>query len=722
MHLPPSAPSRHQRVRPQRWVIAFSAALIAACGASTFSSLQRAHDQALRGAGTALESMARSAETGTTRSLFEIDAMLTGIERIVASVLPTTPLDSPALKTVLSQFNAQSLSVSDILILDTTGNEVNRANPSLGRTRNDRDKAFFTAHRSAAQAGLFIGDLGSSPVDGGRTIMLSRPLMRNGVMIGVIAAEVPVVAFTDFYDAIAGNGDTRIELLLDNGALAVGRSSSGAVIGGIPASAPAVLAAAAHHQAGIIETPASAGSGETLRAFRRVPARPIVVTAARDRDEILRRWYRERKASLAEFALFASTVGGLAWLAVRSLRGGQFAAAYLRRSEARLKRKSALLQSTLESIGEGLAVFDSRGRLIARNHRFCELLDLPEDLAIGVPLSDILTCQAIRGDFGDAEPQAEVARRLEQFYRDVPTVKERVTPNGRILQIRRRGMPDGAVVSVYSDITEVKASESKLLQARSQAELANHSKSDFLANMSHELRTPLNAVIGFTEIISQELFGPVGNEKYLEYIKDVHASSLHLLSIINDVLDMSKIEAGKLELQKEDVTLQNVIVDVIRIVHERASSRGIALLSELIYEPIVIWADERAMKQIFLNLLSNAIKFSKDGGKVYIRVTTGLTDFAVIEVEDQGIGMDADEQERALQPFGQAKPATTRNYGGTGLGLPITKGLVEAHGGSLTILSRPGEGTTVRLVLPTQPASPIFAGTSAIRSDAAPVG
>ncbi len=722
MHLPPFAPSRQRRVRPQRGVIALSAALIAAYGASTLWSLQRAHDQALRTAGTALESMARSAETGTTRSLFEIDAMLIGIERIVDAVLPTTPLDGPVLKTVLDQFNAQSLSVSDILILDVSGNEVNRANAIPDHTLNDRHRAFFTAHRQGGPANLFIGDLGPGPVDGGWRIILSRPLTRKGVMLGVIAAEVPVATFTNFYNAIEANSDTRIALLLDSGALATGGSSRGAIVGGIPASAAALLAAAAHNQAGLIETRAGAGGDETLRAFRRVPARPLIVTAARDHAEILRRWYRERNASLAEFALFAWTVGGLAWLAVRSLRAGQFAAAYLRRSEAGLKRQSALLQSTLESIGEGLAVFDARERLIARNRRFCELLDMPDDLAIGAPLSEILTRQALRGDFGDAEPQAEVARRLEQFYGDVPTVKERVTPTGRILQIRRSAMPGGAVVSVYSDITEVRAGESKLLQARSQAELANHSKSEFLANMSHELRTPLNAVIGFTEIISQELFGPVANEKYLEYIKDVHASSLHLLSIINDVLDMSKIEAGKLELQKEDVTLQNVIADVIRIVHERASSRGIALVSELADEAIVIWADERAMKQIFLNLLSNAIKFSKDGGAVHIRVTTRQPDFAVIEVEDQGIGMDTDEQERALQPFGQAKPATTRNYGGTGLGLPITKGLIEAHGGTLTILSRLGEGTTVRLVLPTEAPSPVFAERSATRSDTASVG
>jgi signal transduction histidine kinase len=385
-----------------------------------------------------------------------------------------------------------------------------------------------------------------------------------------------------------------------------------------------------------------------------------------------------------------------------ALRRQQLATAHLRRSEARLKRRSSLLQSTLEHIGEGLSVFDSRGRLIAWNSRFCELLDLPADLTIGAPLRDILMLQAVRGDFGDGEPEAEVAKRLELFYRNVPTVKERVTPGGRTLQIFRRAMPNGAVVSVYSDITDLKASERKLIQARSQAEMANRSKSDFLANMSHELRTPLNAIIGFSEIISNELFGPIVNEKYLEYIRDIHNSSLHLLSIINDVLDMSKIEAGKLELSKEALNIQSVISDVIRMMHERAQSRGIELITQLLDEEVDVWADERAMKQIFLNLLSNAIKFSKAGGKVYVRVGADQPNLAVVEFEDYGIGMNEEEQERALQPFGQAKPATTRNYGGTGLGLPITKGLVEAHGGKLAIKSRAGSGTIVRVVLPTE--------------------
>src|SRR5271155_1227122 len=204
MYLPSFAPSRQRRVRPQRRVIALSAALIALYGASTLWSLQRAHDQALRAAGVGLESMVRSAETGTTRSLFEIDAMLIGIERIVAGVLPTTQLDSSALKTVLGQFNAKSQSVSDILILDVSGNEVNRANAIPDRTRNDRHRAFFTAHRPGAPATLFIGD----------TLFARRR---------------------------------------DKGALGAGGSSRGAVVGGIPASATALLEAAARSQAGLVE-------------------------------------------------------------------------------------------------------------------------------------------------------------------------------------------------------------------------------------------------------------------------------------------------------------------------------------------------------------------------------------------------------------------------------------------------------------------------------------
>jgi len=399
--------------------------------------------------------------------------------------------------------------------------------------------------------------------------------------------------------------------------------------------------------------------------------------------------------------LSAVFTGSIALLMLGAMNRQRRAVAELRSREEQLAGQSALLQSTLENMGEGLSVFDREGRLLAWNSRFAKVLGLPIDLT-GATLRDILRHQAERGDFGQVEDPVQEARgRAERFYRDLPTATERTTGGGRVLQIRRRAMPDGGVVSLYSDITERKAAEAKMEQARLQAELANRAKGDFLANMSHELRTPLNAIIGFSEVLATEILGPIADQRQLEYIKDIHSSGLLLLSIINDVLDMSKIEAGKFELARERVAVQPVITEAIRMVSERARSRKVRLVSNLPTGEIGVWGDERAIKQILLNLLSNAVKFSHEGGRVNIRAALEGSANLVLEVEDYGIGMAADEIERALQPFGQAKAATTRTHGGTGLGLPIAKGLAEAHGGYLAIESSPERGTVVRVMLPT---------------------
>jgi signal transduction histidine kinase len=405
-------------------------------------------------------------------------------------------------------------------------------------------------------------------------------------------------------------------------------------------------------------------------------------------------------ALLVVFAVLGSTAAAFALIAACALRRERRAAAELRIRIAGLEARVELLDSTLDNIGEGLSVFDHNGRLVIWNSRMLELLDLSSSIGPRTTLRDILLVQAGRGDFGDVDPETEVAERLGRFYREVPIVKERVTATGRILQMRRRPMPQGRVLTVYSDITEIKASERRLIQARSQAELANRAKGDFLANMSHELRTPLNAIIGFSEVIANEIFGPIKNTKYVEYLKDIHDSSLHLLSIINDVLDMAKIEAGRIELCKEAVNVRAVLGDAVRMLQKRAAASNVELVTELPANDIVLWADERAIKQVLLNVLANAVKFSNPQGQVHTRAFVEASGSLVIEVEDHGIGMTEEEQQRALQPFGQAKAVTTRNYGGTGLGLPITKGLIEAHHGTLTLRSRAGEGTCARITLP----------------------
>ena len=357
------------------------------------------------------------------------------------------------------------------------------------------------------------------------------------------------------------------------------------------------------------------------------------------------------------------------------------------------------MRRTVETIAAGLAAFDRSGRMILSNHQLFEVLDLPRGVGLAPNLGDMLMRQALRGDFGEGDPIAQVRERTEAFYRPQSSLPERFTIGGRTVQVRLRPMDGDIVLAIYSDITDRKAAEEKLTQAWVDADLGNRAKSEFLANMSHELRTPLNAIIGFSEVICEQMLGPLGDQKYLEYMHDIHASGMHLLAIVNDVLDMAKIEAGKLELRRTPIAVGAMFDESIRMVSERARSRSIRLTVDRLEAETVV-ADERAIKQVTLNLLSNAVKFSPDRGRVSVRALAARDGSFVLEVEDHGIGMTAAGIERALQPFGQVSTPETRPQSGTGLGLPITKGLVEAHGGSMVIESAAGRGTTVRVVLP----------------------
>ncbi len=291
--------------------------------------------------------------------------------------------------------------------------------------------------------------------------------------------------------------------------------------------------------------------------------------------------------------------------------------------------------------------------------------------------------------------------QVENFESEIYRHKTReriwVSENARLVR-DESGRPlfyEGTV----RDITELKQAGEELDIARKEAEAANSAKSHLLANVSHELRTPLNAILGFSEILAGEMLGPLG-ERYRDYAKDIHDSGLHLLSIIDDLLDLSKIEAGRLNLSEDIVDVVELFDTVSRFVRERASSAGLTMSIDMPADMPAVKADRRAMRQVLLNLLSNSVKFTPAGGHIALEAIRGPGGGIGFRVRDNGIGIAAGDINRALEPFGLIDSSLSRRYTGTGLGLPITRALVELHRGRFELTSEPGVGTTATVYLP----------------------
>ncbi len=389
------------------------------------------------------------------------------------------------------------------------------------------------------------------------------------------------------------------------------------------------------------------------------------------------------------------------------------------------------LRDAIETIPEAFVLWDADNRLVLCNSNFQQLHHLPDEaIEAGTTYEAVVAAgrkpiirTTVAND--DGEPGA---RTFEAQLDD-----------GRWMHISERRTKDGGYVSVGTDITKIKQHEQRLIEGekrriatiddlrksqqalelqteqladlaekyaeeKTRAEDANQAKSKFLANMSHELRTPLNAIIGFSEIMEAAMFGPLGASKYSEYSRDIRQSGQYLLDVINDILDMSKIEAGGISLAPEQVELEPVLADCLRVVWGRAMEKKLVLTSN-VAPGIRLKADRRALKQIGLNLLSNAVKFTPDGGSitVHARVRGGMV---TIAIGDNGIGIPKAALHKLGRPFEQVESQLTKRYQGSGLGLAIAKSLTELHGGAMRILSRLGTGTTVVVRLPVEAKPP----------------
>ena len=380
------------------------------------------------------------------------------------------------------------------------------------------------------------------------------------------------------------------------------------------------------------------------------------------------------------------------------------------------------LRDAIETIPEAFVLWDADNRLVLCNSNFQELHNLPDEaILVGASYESVVAAGAkpvVRNKIVTAGPAIPGARTFEAQLED-----------GRWLHISERRTKDGGYVSVGTDITALKTHEEKLVDSekrlmatvtdlrssqqrlaelaesyaeeKTRAEEANQAKSKFLANMSHELRTPLNAIIGFSEIMESGMFGPLGAEKYNEYCSDIRGSGQYLLDVINDILDMSKIEAGRIRLDFEDLELDTLLADAMRVVSSRADDKRLRLVTR-ISPDLRLRADRRAFKQIALNLLSNAVKFTPEGGRVTVR-GRAEGDCVVLGIADTGIGIARDALTKLGRPFEQVESQLTKSHQGSGLGLAIAKSLVELHGGAMRIRSTLGKGTIVVVRLPLHP-------------------
>jgi signal transduction histidine kinase len=541
----------------------------------------------------------------------------------------------------------------------------------------------------------------------------------DGDLLGFAVGSVEPRAIRDFFRWAPIGAHGAIELLYEDGSVVVSTASDERSIGQPSPLAPSLAQSRVDGGGRILRGDVLGDGVERIVAIHPMGKLPFYILVELTQGDVLKDWTHRFIFDSAVSAGAVAAFGVLLAMLYRRIVSERRAYRAARIAEQRLA-------DAIESIGQGFALWDADDRLVICNSRYRDIRCL-DGIRIepGVGFDKILEATAKAGLYrieGSAETLIE---ERTQHHRNPRGSFEQQLADGRWMLVIERRTSEGGVVGIRTDITALKAKEAELRQlvgeletarahseaqavevaglakknadAHRRAEQANASKNMFLASMSHELRTPLNAILGFSEMMMRETFGSLGSPKYKEYAGDVHRSGLHLLELIGDVLDLSKIEAGKLDLAPERQDVRELVGECIRLVSDRAGAKGIIVSVELPSDLPHVRADRRAAKQILINLLSNSVKFTDAGGSVEI---TGTTEEGRVRiaVRDTGIGISAPDIERLFMPFERGHNALRLE--GTGLGLVIARALAERNGGALGLESKVGEGTTVWLELP----------------------
>lgn len=373
-----------------------------------------------------------------------------------------------------------------------------------------------------------------------------------------------------------------------------------------------------------------------------------------------------------------------------------------RRARASEKRALTRLSDAIESFADGFTLFDRDGRLVMCNEQYKQMhAAVADKLKPGITLESIIRTYVENGLVPDAVGQEEewIQQRITRHRQPAKDFEIRFR-DGRWFRISERRTSDGGCVSIHSDISALKRRQEDLKSQQREADNANKAKTDFLLTMSHELRTPLNAIMGFSEVMKQQMRGPLGDESYVDYANDIYESARHLLAVINNILDISRIEAGRLELDEQAVTIGNEVSKALRLFRDEARVADIELTASIEKDLPLLLGDPHKIQQIAINLVGNAIRYMPGDGRVAVDARRGSDGGIILSVKDDGAGMSADDLERVISPFVRLSNPMVRQHDGTGLGLPLVKALVELHGGTFELESTPGTGTIATAQFP----------------------
>jgi signal transduction histidine kinase len=621
-----------------------------------------------------------------SRTMAAVDLSL---ETIAETLKTHLPLDKPTVinQILLDKYFKRLPQIRALVVNDKDGHVLNSTRSFPPPVIDNADRRYFSEQKKWRGVGLYIGNIEIARPDNKPFLPMTRPILDNdGNFQGVVEA----VTDPEYFAGIYGQNE------LEDGEFAFLEREDGVVLAGTGLSDQQLQNS--NHDLLIKNFGARA-----LLSMRDVPGFPAKIVLI-----------GQPVISSPQFITFMVMNFGL--LLIMTVIAGWLAAAAAREAmavdrEARARRTAeARLLRAIDNAPAGFALYDPQDHLVLSNELYRSFFDRIKELIVpGASFDDLVRAAVDRNVYADVDSShghEHTRWRIDKHSRgDEETVLK--LKDGRWIMARERRIDEGEIVCFFSDITPLKEKEEALRhsegaekEARLRAEEADRAKTLFLANMSHELRTPLNAIIGFSEMIERKEMGPL-SDTYRQYGGIVRTSGQHLLSIINDILDVAKLSSGKTELHLEPVNVSEIIIEAVAIISKKADNAGVQITTNLDARCPRIEADPIRLRQVLLNLLTNAVKFTPAGGHIDVSTSLAVGELRII-VKDTGVGMASEDIPRALEPFTQVSKDKTLAQEGTGLGLPISKSLIELHGGRFELTSVPKLGTTVTIILPIQ--------------------